>query len=84
MTNELTKWLKLATPNQQILLAKLAKTSRAYLHHIATRRKRSGPETADAIALASHNPAFKGLPLLRKEYISPACARCEYAKKVCA
>jgi hypothetical protein len=71
-----------ATRDEQVSLAALAKTSRAYLYQLSMGRRSASSELAREIELASTALAVPGrLKALRREDLSPACGRCEYAKQ---
>lgn len=81
-------WLKLATVKEQEELAKLAGTSRQLLRQLAhadkTWGRNASADLAQRIAAASigMRRSSKGrLPLLQVTDLSPACARCEFAKR---
>lgn len=66
-------WMEKATKDEQLTLAKEAKTSRAYLYQLATGHRQCGPRLAPRLeraaqALHEKNPK---LPLLPREKTCP-------------
>jgi len=85
--NAMKEWMCAATKEEQIHLAALAKTSRAHLYHLSTGRRIASSELARELELASTELAVSSrgrLKALRREDLSPACGRCEYAKQCAA
>ena len=80
MSNNLARWMQQATPKQKLALAKLAKTSRVYLHHLAGGRRVAGPDLAQTLVKASRRAEFAGLPELKQELLCPSCRSCEFLK----
>lgn len=83
--NLLQKWMACATPQEKLRLARLAKTSIGTLRQIAGGYKTNGAlhvesDLARRIEVASTKIIRDGLPLLKREALSPACAKCEFAK----
>lgn len=83
------QWMRLATPEEQQLLAHNVGTSRSYLYHLAagddSAYKRE-PRPALAIAIeretAAMHKASKGrLPRVYRTDLVEACAGCEFALK---
>lgn len=83
------QWMRLATPEEQMLLAHNAGTTRAYLYHLSageeTTYKRE-PKPGLAIAIeretAAMHKASKGrLPRVYRTDLVEACASCEFALK---
>jgi hypothetical protein len=80
--NVVKEWMSAATRDEQIHLAALAKTSRAYLHHLSTGRRSASSELAQELERASTELAVSGrLKVLRREDLNATCGRCEYAKR---
>jgi hypothetical protein len=85
--SQLKAWMRLATPEEQSELAKAAKTSRAYLYHLANDNARYGrmasPELAGRIEAAAReiNARNPRLPRLLRTDLSAACRECEYARR---
>jgi hypothetical protein len=46
-------WMEKATKDEQLALAKAAKTSRAYLYQLATGHRQCGPELARSLEAAA-------------------------------
>lgn len=85
--NVMKRWLAVATPAQRKRLANLAKTTEGTLRQIAggyrTRGKlQAGPELARKLEIASTKllSESKGLPVLWRSDLCPACGACEFAK----
>lgn len=84
--NALRRWMTAATAEEKSKLAKLAGLSRAALAWAAGGYRSGGradvaPEAARKIELAAGKIARDGLPTIRREDLSPACGRCELAKR---
>jgi DNA-binding transcriptional regulator YdaS (Cro superfamily) len=82
---KLKAWMQAASTAQQDQLAKLAKTSRKTLYHLASGERNAS--AAKAIAIERAAGRVKGavsLPLLRRGDLSPACAKCDYAQRCLA
>lgn len=80
MENPLITWWQQATPEQKRVLAELSGTTVAAMHQAAHAYRSDGqlritPEFAARIERASAQ--LEGLPLLRREDLSPTCAACE-------
>lgn len=76
--------MRAATTEQQVRLAKIAKTSRNYLHQLAGGHRVASAEIAGRIevaALRMHHTSGGTLPLVDRETLCPACANCPYALK---
>jgi hypothetical protein len=83
--NVLQKWMACATPQEKSKLAIHSKISRGALQWLAGGYRTAGkvqasPEVARRIEIASKRIQREGLPVIRREELCPACARCEYAK----
>lgn len=84
--NPLKAWWQAATPEEKRRMAQLAGTSVESVHQMAGAYRTEGelrltPEKARGLELASKKLARKGLPVLRREILAPACGQCEFAKK---
>jgi len=83
--NVLRRWMAAATPAERRALALAAGTSYGSLHQMAGAYKRGGvlavsAEMARRLEQASAPLERPGLPVLRREELSPACAQCEFAR----
>lgn len=82
-------WMRLATPDEQKLLAHRAGTTRQYLYHLAadegaSYKREPQPELAAAIEReteAMHKASGGRLPRIYRTDLVTACANCEFAKK---
>lgn len=77
-------WQKLATVEEQEILARACGTSKAYLHQLAGGFRTPGPELAMKIADQTelmHKASNGRLPVLYLTDLVPACASCKYAQK---
>lgn len=86
--NAMQRWMLKASAKEIVQLAKLAKTTRGTLRQIAGSYRTQGipnikAELASNIEHAAEKLRGKNpdLPVLRREHLNTACARCEFAKK---
>lgn len=85
--SQMKAWMRLASPEEQALLAKEAGTSRAYLYHLANDDAAYGrgasPELAARLEKAAGpiNAANPRLPRLLRTDLARACRACEFARK---
>lgn len=84
--NALQKWLAAATPEEKQALAKHAGSSYGALRQAAGSYKTGGklsltPEFADRIIAAADYIHRRGLPILHKGDLSPACRTCKFYKQ---
>lgn len=85
--NAVKEWMSSANKTEQEQLAALAKTSRAHLRHLSMGRRVASADLAQQLEAASTqlSLASRGrLKVLRREDMSPACGRCDYAKQCAA
>lgn len=83
--NVLQAWMLAATADEKQALAKRAKTTYGTLRQAAGAYRTSGALRLDAdlarrLELAAFQLQRDGLPVLRREDMAPACAKCEFAK----
>lgn len=83
--NPLRRWMLDATPLEKQRLAVLAKTTLGTLRQASGAYRTEGelrmdPDLARRIEKATEKLQREGLDALRREQLSPACARCEFAK----
>lgn len=83
--NSLRTWLRAATPKEREKLATLASTTIGSLNQFAGAYRTGGLLNVDAdmarrIELATVKLQREGLPVVARESLSPACAKCEFAK----
>lgn len=84
--NKMRQWLEAATREEFEKLAALTKRTIGTLRQIAGAYRTKGiahttPEVAREIELATIKLQRKGLPVVRREDLCPACARCEFLTK---
>lgn len=85
--SQLKAWMRLASAQEQTLLANEAGTSRAYLYHLANDQAAYGrgasPDLAARIEKAAGpiNAENPRLPRLLRTDLASACRSCEYARK---
>lgn len=82
--NILKHWMTLATAAEQKTLAKHAKTSRAYLHHLANGERDASADMAGKLEEASkkmRKASKYRLPILNRSELCLACSQCPYARK---
>lgn len=83
--NKMREWLEQATREELDKLARYAKTTVGTIRQIAGGYRTEGeartiPELARSIELASVKLARDGLPVILRDDLCPACAKCEYCK----
>lgn len=81
--NVLHAWWNRSTPEQKKVLAELTGSTVAALHQAAHAYRSAGslritPDFAARIEKASGQ--IEGLPVLRREDLSPTCGACDYAR----
>lgn len=79
----LKDWMARASTLEKHEMARLAQTSVAYLHQIATGHRKASAELAGRLEIASGILADKTanvLPRLRRLDLCAACAVCPYAR----
>jgi len=74
-----------ATPKERKRLAALAKTTLGNLQQLAGAYRTEGRANLDSdlarrVEVATNKMHREGLPVLGREALSPACAKCEFAK----
>ena len=77
--NALRRWMDKATPAQKKRLAREARTTLGTLYQIAGSYRTDGVPRVEA-DLAGRIARATGY-VIRREELSPACAKCEYAKR---
>lgn len=87
MKNRMREWIEAATRNELTKLAKVSKRTVGTIRQIAGGYRTDGkaqvtPEVARDIEIATIKVQREGLPIVRREDLCPACARCEYLKQV--
>lgn len=81
--NAMRRWMQQATPEQKARLATLAGTTVGTLNQIAGSYRTQGKPRVEADLagrLAKASRQIKGVPVLFREELSPACSKCEYAR----
>lgn len=84
--NVLAAWWQEATAEEKRSLAQLAGTTVESLHQMAGAYRTDGElritaDVARRIEAATKKLQRKGLKMLRREDMSPACSQCEFARK---
>ena len=77
--NALKRWMQTATAAEKKQLAARAKTTIGTLYQIAGSYRTGGKAQVDADLAGRIAKASKGA--IRREELSTACARCEYARR---
>lgn len=78
------QWMRVATAEEQEILAKRVGTTRSYLYHIAGDFRSASPELARQIEHATaelHKKSGGRLPRIYRTDLAKACAECEFAQK---
>jgi hypothetical protein len=83
--NVLQKWIGIATFEELKMLAKHADTSVEVIRQTANAYRNDGalsasPELAKKIEQAAAKLHRRGLPIIRREHLCPACRACDMAK----
>lgn len=81
---QLRLWMRAATSEEQLQLAKRAETSRGMLYLVATGHRNFSPDKAgliEAAASVMHKASKGRLPMLYRTDLAAACAGCQYARK---
>jgi hypothetical protein len=83
--NGMRVWLEAATREELDKLGSISKRTVATIRQIAGGYRTKGaarttPEVARDIELATIKMQRQGLPIVRREDLCPACAKCEYMK----
>lgn len=83
--NKLRMWIESATKEELDRLGAMSKRSVAFLRQIAGGYRTNGaarttPEVARDVELATVRMQRKGLPIVYRESLCPACSRCEHLK----
>lgn len=84
--NALRIWMTAATPKERKRLAALTGTTLGNLQQQAGGYRTEGRANLDAdlarrVEVATAKMHREGLPVLGREALSPACSKCEFAKK---
>jgi len=83
-TTDLRAWMRAATEIELVTLAVAAGTTRRYLYHLASGKRRASAELAgrleDAAAIITR-ASKRRLPKLSRTALCTACATCPYATK---
>lgn len=84
--NVLAAWWQEATAEEKKALAQLAETTVESLHQMAGAYRTDGElritaDVARRIEAATKKLQRRGLKMLRREDMSPACSQCEFAAK---
>lgn len=76
----LSQFMQAANAAQQEALARKAGTSRSYLYQLAAGDRTASAELAADIERASHvvRRGAGSLPIVPREQLCPACAKCEF------
>lgn len=83
----LKAWMRIASTDEQIALAKAAGTSRGYLYHLANDTKsyarEANPKLARRIEAAAEtiNGLNPRLPRILRTDLNSACRECDFAEK---
>lgn len=76
----LKMWIRAASTDEMMALAREAGTSRGQLYQLANGGRKASAELAGNIAQASKKLARRGLPALKRTALCVACSKCEYAR----
>jgi hypothetical protein len=79
--NSFRIWLENATAEEVDKLAKLAKTSPAYLRHIALERRQPSAHVAGQIEKSTAQMGRTGLPIVLRGDVNKTCNSCPYYKQ---
>lgn len=81
--NSMKNWMSVASTAEQTRLAKIAKTSRAYLYQLASGERVASAELAQRLEVAGREMAVKNpnLPDLYQRDLCPACRTCPYSRR---